>query len=84
MYFYLNYSYELVSEILSYHSAIGKEERSVLNGVFHFCEVKFGYRWVDLEESVSKYSNTTQTAKKMDIREPILLKRLMTQFTLIC
>ena len=44
-------------------------------GVYHFCEVKDGYCWVDLEESILRYDAPIQTAMKEDIQEPIFSRR---------
>ncbi|MDC3412162.1 hypothetical protein NC797_01310 [Aquibacillus sp. 3ASR75-11] len=62
--------------ILEDHSdvwIVGKEERSILYGVYQFCEQRFGYRWVGFEEKIDQqYKNTNQIVQ---IQEPLFSRR---------
>ncbi|WP_170138792.1 alpha-glucuronidase family glycosyl hydrolase [Oceanobacillus chungangensis] len=54
---------------------IGKEERSTLYGVYHFCEKRLGYNWFSIGEEHLKESNFIQGINNWNINEPAFNRR---------
>ncbi|WP_139342820.1 endonuclease/exonuclease/phosphatase family protein [Virgibacillus halodenitrificans] len=54
---------------------VGKEDRSILYGVYHYCEEQYGYLWVDFKEETKQLDNSSAIQTSISIHEPDFFRR---------